>query len=99
MVQPETTRVQSRHITVRQMVTPAVFLISIATETFFPQAFLGPFTLLAIPLALFLADRSFPQAEPGMRTGEFKWSEFLWRAGTFLPWALVIALAAWAMSS
>jgi len=98
LVRPEITQDEIRHITILQLVTPAVFLISIATEYLFPQASAGPFTLLAIPVLLSLVNRSFRQADVGMKHREPVWKEILWRAGTLLPWALLIGLAAWAMS-
>ena len=64
LVTPETTRRESLHITVRQIVTPAVFLISIATNALFPQFFMGPLTLLMIPLAMRGVDIYFAEVKP-----------------------------------
>jgi TMEM175 potassium channel family protein len=97
-VEPETTREQSRHIIVRQMTTPAVFLISIGAEFLFPQAFLGPYTLMTIPLAQWSVDRFFGQAESMQQPRRKGWTDLLWRAGTSLIWLLLIAFAIWAMT-
>jgi uncharacterized membrane protein len=98
LVSQETTGQQSRRITVRQIVTPAVFLISIVAEYLFPRAFLGPYVLLVIPLAQWGVDRYFADAEPKGPSGPLGWSERLWRAGTMLAWLLIIGLAVWATS-
>jgi uncharacterized membrane protein len=96
LVTAETTRQQIRYISLRQLVTPAVFLISIVAEYLFPQAFLGPYTLLVIPLVMWRVDRNFAQAGPKKAAQPVSWSEVLWRAGTILPWLLIIGLAVWA---
>jgi uncharacterized membrane protein len=98
LVHPETTPRQIRHITVRQIGTPGVFLLSIIAEYLFPQALLGPCTLLLIPLTLGLVDRFFAHGEPRAQFGRLDWPEFLWRAGSLLPWLLVIGVAVWAMT-
>lgn len=98
LVHPEITSRQCRHITVRHIVTPGVFLLSIVAECLFPQALLGPCTLLVIPLALRLADRLFAHAKPSTQFGHSDLRQFLWRAGTILPWILIIGLAVWAMT-
>ena len=97
LVYADTTEVQARHITTRQMVIPAIFLVSIATEYIYPQAFLGPFTLLLIPLVLRLADRGLSHVDSEIRPGKSAQAEFLWRAVSLLPWILLIGLAVWAM--
>jgi uncharacterized membrane protein len=96
LVTTETTRQQSRYIAVRQLVTPAVFLLSILAECLFPQVFPGPFTLLVIPLALWGVDRKFGEVDLHGHPRPVGWSEILWRAGTTLPWLLMIGLAIWA---
>lgn len=98
LVAPETTRQQCRQITIRQYVTPVVFLISIMVEYLFPKVVLGPYTLLMIPLVLWGVDRRLAGAEPKGPSSRSRWTELLWRAGTMLPWLLVIGLAIWAMS-
>jgi uncharacterized membrane protein len=98
LVDPATTPQNVRYITLRQSVIPLVFLISIVAEYLFPQAFLGPFTLLLNPLVLWGVDRSFPGNVPSRRAGRLSWAELMWRAGTMLPWLLVIGLAVWAMN-
>jgi uncharacterized membrane protein len=98
LVNPETSRQQCRHITIRQIVTPVVFLISIGVEYLFPQFFIGPYTLIVIPLATWGVDRYFAEAEPKRSATHSRWRELLWRAGTILPWLLIIGLSVWAMS-
>ena len=98
LVTPETTKQQCRQITIRHFITPAVFLISIIVEYLFPQVFLGPYTLLVIPLAQWRVDRYFANAEPNRSSSNSRWPELLWRAGTMLIWLLIIGLAIWAIS-
>ena len=93
-----TTRVQSRRIIRRQLLAPAVFLISAVAEYLFPQSFLGPYTLLLIPVLRWFADRSDAQAEPDEESGRKGRGEILWRAGTTLIWALLILFAIWTSS-
>jgi len=96
LVTPETTRRQIWHITLRQVVTPAVFLLSIVSGFVFPQIVLGPFTLLLIPIGLWFVEQRYRDLSPKRISGRPAWSELLWRAGTVLPWLLVISLALWA---
>jgi uncharacterized membrane protein len=92
----DTTRRESRYITLRQSVTPAVFLLSVIVEYLLPRAFLGLCTLLVIPLALWGVDRYFAEADVHKPAQRLSGSELLWRAGTTLPWLLIIGLAVWA---
>lgn len=98
LVAPETTRRQHRHITVHQMITPAIFLVSIAAEYLFPQIFLGPYILLIIPLALWEVDRFYADAESKKSSRFPGWRELMWRAGSMVPWILIIGFAVWAMN-
>ena len=98
LVTEETTELQSRHITVRQLVTPVVFLISIVAEYLDPQAFLGPYMLLVIPLVSWWVDRTFAGAEPKRPSSSPGWVELMWRMGMVLMWLLIIGLAVWAMT-
>ena len=98
LVSPEMTQRQSQHINIRRLVTPAVFLISIGMGYLFPRYILEPYTLLIIPLGQWFVDRHFTGAEPKSPTGHPVWSELLWRAGTILPWVLVMGLALWAIA-
>jgi uncharacterized membrane protein len=98
LITPETTEQQSRQITIRHLITPAVFLLSIVVEYLFPKIFLGPYILLMIPLAQWGTDRYSGEAEPNRPSGAARGRELLWRAGTILPWLLIIALAIWAIS-
>jgi TMEM175 potassium channel family protein len=96
LVKPETAAQERRYITVRQLATPAVFLLSIVTEWLFPRFFPGPYTLLLIPVALWGVDRRFGEGNSRGRPMPMRGSELLWRAGTILPWLLLIGLAVWA---
>jgi uncharacterized membrane protein len=96
LVAAGTTRRHSRHITVRQSVTPAVFLLSIIVQSLLPRAFLGPYVLLVIPLGLWGVDRHFAEAAVRKPSQRPSGSELLWRVGTTLPWLLIIGLAVWA---
>ncbi len=98
LVTSEMTRRQGQHITLRMIVTPAIFLISIVAGFIFPQAFLVPFTLLVIPVVQWVVDRIFSDADPRRPSTNSGWVELLWRAGIIIPWLLVIGLAIWAMN-
>lgn len=98
LIQRDTSQQQSRYITVRQLATPGVFLISILAEFLFPQAYLGPYTLLLIPLVMWLVDRFMAPPAPPAQVRHARWTERLWRAGTLLPWLMIIGLAVWAMT-
>jgi uncharacterized membrane protein len=96
LVSPQITKKQCLHITIRHIITPAAFLISIIVEYLVPQVSLGPYTLLVIPLAIWVMDRYFAKAELKEPSYPADWKEFLWRAGRMLPWILIIGLAVWA---
>jgi uncharacterized membrane protein len=98
LVMPETTRMHSQHNTVHQAVTPAVFLVSIAADLLFPRVFLGPYILLIIPLALWGVDRYYADAESKKSSRFPGWRELMWRAGSTVPWILIIGFAVWAMN-
>jgi len=97
-VNPDITREQSRHITMRRLVIPAIFLISIGMQFLYPQDALGPFTLLLIPAWLGLVDRI--PAYKGSQTQSTNpgQAELLWRVASILPWAVLIGLAVWTLS-
>ncbi len=88
------TRMQSQRIVARQLVTPAVFLLSAILELLFPRYFLGPFSLLLVPAAQRFVDHAYAGAQA---TAEhLSWTDRLWRAGTIAIWLLIIGLAVWA---
>ncbi len=93
---PEISAEYCRYVTVRQLITPLVFLVSIATEYIFPKISLGMYTLLVIPLANVLVERHYAAHNLEMNVKQSGRLEYLWRAGTFLPWLLVISFAIWA---
>jgi uncharacterized membrane protein len=95
----ETTSQQRRYVTVRHLVTPAVFLLSIIAEYLFPQAFLGPYTLIVIPFLMWGIDHRLAPAMPDQVAQPSSLSEVLWRAGTIVPWLVILRLAVWAMAS
>ena len=86
----------SRRIVYRQMLIPFVFSVSIGIEYLFPKVYLGPYTLVAIPIGLWIVDRVFRDTRKATEPGRRDWTKLLWRVGTLLPWVLVIALA-WTM--
>jgi uncharacterized membrane protein len=97
LADPAITPRRNRHITLRHYVTPLVFLLSVGVEYLFAPVIFGPYTLLLIPLFIWIVDHFFGEEEPtAIRTG---WPEFLWRVGSFLPWLLIFALAVWATLS
>jgi uncharacterized membrane protein len=97
-VHPNISTEQIRYITLRQLLVPVIFVVSIGAQYLFPQIVLGPISLLLIPVCFGLLDRSFAHAEPKPPSGPRDWSAVLWRAGSILPWILVIGFAVWAMS-
>jgi uncharacterized membrane protein len=95
---PNFTSEQSRYITLRQLITPAIFLISICTEYLFPRAVLGPITLLLIPFSYRILDLSVTHTDLEHKADKSDRTVILWRIGSILPWILTIGLAVWAMS-
>ena len=89
---------QSRYITLRHLVTPLIFLISILMEYLFPQAFLGAFTLWLIPFGLRWVDHLYAEQDNEGTSTKPARSEILWQLGSFLPWGIMIGLAVWAMT-
>ena len=89
---------QSRYITMRQLITPAIFLISICAEYIFPRAVLGPIALVLIPIAYGMLDRSVTHTEPEYKNDKANRTAIFWRIGSILPWIVTIGLAVWAMS-
>jgi len=98
LIRGELTRAESRHITLRQLVTPVVFLLSAVVEILTPNLALGPLVLVLIPLGLVVGDRLLGADGAARPAGREPWTELLWRAGTVLPWLLVIGLAVWGMT-
>lgn len=98
LLRPEVTQAEIRHITLLQMATPAVFLLSIAMEYLIPQTSVGPFTLLALPVLLSLVNQPFRRPETAPQDKPARWTRLLWRAGVLIPWALLMGLAIWAMA-
>ena len=94
LVEKTIPRGESRRIIARQVLIPVVFLVSIATEAAAPNAFLGPYTLLAMAPGLLLVDRLFHvETTPRPLGVGRQLTQLLWRAGTVLPWLLIIGLA------
>jgi len=87
-----------RHIVARQTVIPGVFLISIAVQHLSSEKLLGPYVLLAIPIAMFIVDRAYADAPARGTSTRLSIKRILWQAGTTIPWLLIIGLAIWAMS-
>jgi uncharacterized membrane protein len=96
LVSADTTHRQSLYFTIRQAVTPAVFLLSILVGYAFPAALLSPYCLLLIPLVMWGVDRYFAVHEPGSSTARSPRSEILWQSGRTLLWLLILGLAVWA---
>lgn len=94
----EKAQARSRNIVARQLLIPAIFLLSIAAEYAVPRAFLGPYMLLSIPIGLWVVDRVFRAGGGRKSARKPDWASMLWRAGTILPWLVIIALA-WAFTS
>lgn len=88
------THMQSQRIVARQLVTPAVFLLSAILEFLFPRYFLGPFSLLLVPVVQRFVDRAYPGAESA--ADHPVWTDRLWRAGSIAIWLVIIGLAIWA---
>ena len=99
LLKPDTTARRIRHIVARQVVIPGVFLASIAVQYSFSTKLIGPYVLLAIPLALGTVDRFYADARPKKRTTRQTLKEALWRAGAIIPWLLVIGIALYAMGA
>ncbi len=98
LVDPAITRREHRYIMVRQVVNPGVFLVSIGAEYLFPQAFLGPWSLLILLPLLFLVERIFAPPEPERLSRLAAWPKRLWQAGVTLLWVLIFGLAVWILT-
>jgi len=98
LLKTETTARLVRHIVARQTVIPGVFLVSIAVQYLSSQRLLGPYVLLAIPIAMFIVDRAYADAPVRGTSAKLSFKKALWQAGTIVPWLVVIGLAVWAMS-
>jgi uncharacterized membrane protein len=95
LVDPQTARKENRHILARQIVSPAVFLLSIGVQYLFPQVFLGPWILLALIPAQVLVERFFAPTQAERPSHLAIWPRRLWQAGTALLWLLIFGLAVW----
>jgi uncharacterized membrane protein len=98
LVTPGMTRQESLHGTVRQIVTPAVFLVSIGVNFLFPRTFLGPYTLLLIPLIMWGVDQYYARIYPKKPPQPLTLADLLWRGGQAIFWLLLIGLAVWLMA-
>jgi uncharacterized membrane protein len=98
LLEVETTAKRIRYIVARQIVIPSVFLVSIVVQDLFSRKLLGPYVLLAIPVGLWIVDRLYAELPVKGRATRLGFRNVLWRAGTVIPWLLVIGLAIWAMS-
>ena len=98
LADPEITRREQRYIMLRQIINPAVFLVSIGAEYLFPQAFLGPWTLLGLVPLMFLVERFFAPAEPGRPSRLAAWPRRLWQTGVTILWLLIFGLSIWVLS-
>ena len=95
-VTPGTTRLQSMHIIVGQLTIPAAFVVSVLTQYLFPRIFLGPSTLILIPLLRWGVDRYYSRTDPDQPSTRWARGERWWSAGTTLIWLAIILLAVWA---
>ena len=93
-VDSNVTRSRSRAIVARQLATPAVFLLSAILEFLFRRYFLGPVSLMLVPVSQRFVDRAYA----GTNADHRGWTDRLWRAGSVAIWLLIIGLAIWAMS-
>jgi uncharacterized membrane protein len=98
MVDPEITRQEKRYIMARQIANPAVFLVSIGAEFLFPQAFLGPWLLLALFPVQMLVERIFPHTEAERPSFLAAWPRRLWQAGSTFLWLLIFSLSIWVLT-
>ncbi len=97
-VDAATSREQMHRSLPRRLVTPAVFLVSGVAQYLFPHAFLGPESLLLIPLLQWLVNRRYPLPEADGEAGKRNWTDRLWRIGSTLLWLTIILFAAWTSS-
>ncbi len=88
------TGMQSHRLVARQLAIPVVFLLSAILEFLFPRYFLGPFSLLLVPVVQRFVDRAYAGAEAA--ADHPSWTDRLWRAGSIVIWLVIIGLAVWA---
>jgi uncharacterized membrane protein len=97
LVNEELTPEGIRYVTVRQLVTPLIFLISGGIEFLSPSTYLAQYFLLIIPAVTNLMDRLYVgKASPPARHKKWVFStEWLWAAAGLIPILLLLALAIW----
>ena len=99
LVNEELTPEGVRYVTVRQLVTPLIFLISAGIEYLTPKTYFAQYFLLTIPGITSLLDRIYvSKSNPAPLSGSKRWSfstEWLWAAAGLLPVLLLLALAIW----
>ncbi len=98
LVDSEITRREHSYIMLRQIVNPAVFLLSIGAEYLFPQIFLGPWTLLVLLPVLFLVERFFAPLNSAQPSRLAAWPRRIWQGGVTLLWILLFGLAVWVLT-
>jgi uncharacterized membrane protein len=92
LVSADLTPERSRSFSVHHYVVPAVFLLSILVEYVSTPKAWGPYSLLIIPLALWIVDRHFERTDSKLHRPTRR-SVIWWRLGTILPWVLVFGMA------
>ncbi len=97
-VDAEATSGQRQGDILRRLVTPAMFLVSGVAQYLFPHAFLGPDSLLLIPVLQWLVNRRYPPPGSEYEAGTQSWTDRLWRIGSTLLWLTIILFAAWTSS-
>jgi len=97
LIYPERTQAYYWNITLRGLMIPFVFLLSIVSEYLFPK-FVSQYTLLAIPFANKLIDRFLAQTDPEIQPGQSGWRDMLWQSSISGIWIIIIGFAVWASS-
>lgn len=92
-VLPETSRTINWNFTLRGLIIPIVFMLSIAAE-YLLRGSMSLYLLLSIPVFSRIIDHFFhPETETSFQPSG--WREFLWQSGTTLIWLILIGFAIW----
>jgi uncharacterized membrane protein len=97
LVDPDLPRILLHHMALRQLVMPAVFLLSIPIAYAKPNTYLAQFFILLGPVAEGILERRLPRRQPASLTVRQVWSERLWGLAARLPLLILLGLALWAV--
>ncbi len=99
LMNSETPRRVARYQALRHLITPGVFLISIGIASLTPNAYLAPWTLLAIPLILRLFDRQMLDQDIAPMLKERRGAALFWGLAPLILLFIVVAAGLLALTT